>query len=64
MEGRSYCQLQASGKIEGDALGDEGICAERQVRPVVVERANRKDEARIAGEQAADFGPGKVDQAI
>ena len=62
MEGRRNHQLQATGQIEGDALGDECICAERQVWSVVVERADRKDQARIVSEQATDFGPGKVVQ--
>jgi hypothetical protein len=62
VEGRSHHQLQAAGQIEGDALGDKCIRAERQMGPVVVERANGKDQARITIEQATDFGPGKVVQ--
>ncbi len=39
VEGRSHRQLQADGKIEGDALGDERIRAKRQVGSVVVGKA-------------------------
>ena len=62
MERQSHHHLQATGKVEGDALGDECISAERQVWSVVVERATWEDQARITGEQATDFGPGKSAQ--
>jgi hypothetical protein len=62
MEGRRHHQLQATRQIEGDALGDECVRSERQVWSVVVERAYRKDEARIISELATDFGSGKAVQ--
>ncbi len=57
MERRRHHQLQATGQIEGDALS-----AEWQMGSVVIKRADGKDQARIIGEQATDFWPGKAAQ--
>ena len=62
VEGRSHHQAEATGKVECDALGDECVRAEGQVWSVVVKRANGKDQARITGEQATNFGPRKAVQ--
>ncbi len=62
MEGRSHHQLQATGKIQSHALGDERIRAEGQMWSVMVERADGKDQTWISRQQVADLGPGKVVQ--
>src|SRR5438067_2043796 len=47
--------LERAGQIVGQALDDDGVAAERQVRAVLLARSHRNEEARIALENETDL---------
>ena len=64
--GKRGCEQDAQvlGDVARQVLGDESIGAERQVRPVLLQRPHGKEKARVAGQNPAHLEPGQVLQQI
>lgn len=49
---------KVAGQSPCHPFGDEGVGSQRQMRPMVVERPHRHDEAGVTFQMQANFGPG------
>jgi hypothetical protein len=52
------------GRAAGDRLREERVGSERQMRTVLLERADREEEARVACEQPPGLLPGEVVEGV
>ena len=48
---------ELAGEIDGDAAGDQDVGAERQMRAVLLERANGNDQPRVARQMGGNVDP-------
>ena len=53
-------QVELGGEEERELVRDQGVDAERQVRPVLLGRPDRPERDRAAGRRGLDLGPGHL----
>jgi hypothetical protein len=63
-EGRGQKDPEIFGEVARQTLGDVGAAPQREVRTVLIERSDRKDQPRIAGEHPPDLRPRQVLQRV